>query len=152
MSKRKTARQKLHVDNDLPKIKPAPEIWGGGPMVIPHPTEINQLMKQVPYGKLVTLDELRVQIARNHKADICCPMTAGIFVNISGAAAEEDHSDGIKDITPYWRSLKKKGEVNPKFAGGLERQIQLLKDERHQISQKRKKFFVEIVQDQLYTF
>jgi hypothetical protein len=149
---RKTARQKLHVDNDLPKIKPAPDIWGGGTMVIPHPTELNHLMKQVPYGKLITLDELRAHIARNHKADICCPMTAGIFVNISGAAAEEDRADGKQEITPYWRTLKRKGVLNLKFPGGLEHQIQLLQAEGHHILQKGRHFYVGHFHEYLHSF
>ena len=140
---RKTAREKLHVKNDLPKVKPAPANWGGGRMVIPHPTEVDALMRKVRKGKLATLDELRAALARKHKADVCCPMTAGIFVNVAADAAEEDRDAGKKRITPYWRCLKKKGELNPKFPGGTHGQQVMLEAEGHEVVQRGKRWFVE---------
>ena len=47
---KKTAREKLEVDNDLPKIKKALPNWGGGKMVIAHPTEFDALLKKVRKG------------------------------------------------------------------------------------------------------
>ena len=85
-------------------------------------TELNELINIVPYGMLVTLDEL----IDKHGTDMYCPMTAGIFVNISATAAEEDKLDGLQETTLYWRALKKDGEVNPKFPGGVRQQIHLL--------------------------
>jgi hypothetical protein len=140
---RKTAREKLEVKNDLPKIKQAPPIWGGGRMVIVHPTEVDALIRKVRKGKLITLDEIRVVLANRHHADICCPMTAGIFVNISAAAAEEDRQAGKKRMTPYWRCLKKKGELNEKFPGGLKGHRIKLEEEGHLVVKKGKRFFVE---------
>jgi len=107
---RKTAKEKLHVENDLPQIKKAPKIWGGGKMLIAHPTEVDALLRTVKKGKLITIDEVRIILANIHQADICCPMTAGIFINISAAAAQEDLDAGKKRITPYWRCLRKNGE------------------------------------------
>ena len=79
---KKTAKEKLECESDLPKIKKAPPAWGGGKMVIAHPTELNKLLKKVKKGRLITLDQIREFIAKRHRADICCPMTAGIFINI----------------------------------------------------------------------
>ena len=78
---KKTAREKLHKECDLPKIKPAPEKWGGGLMLIAHPTEFDALMRAVPKGKVITVVQLREALAIRHNADMCCPLTAGIFVN-----------------------------------------------------------------------
>ena len=49
---RKTAREKLNPPSKLPKQKPAPAIWGGGSMVIPHPLEIRKRMQAVSTGSL----------------------------------------------------------------------------------------------------
>jgi len=38
-----------------------------------------------------------------------------------------------KDITPYWRTLKSKGELNEKFPGGVEAQATHLREEGHTI-------------------
>jgi hypothetical protein len=40
---------------------------------------------------------------------------------------------GEKDVTPYWRTLKGKGELNAKFPHGVEGQAKRLKTEGHTI-------------------
>jgi hypothetical protein len=52
---------------------------------------------------------------------------------MAARAAEEDAADGKQDITPYWRTLKGKGELNEKYPGGLEAQARRLKAEGHTI-------------------
>ncbi len=42
-------------------------------------------------------------------------------------------TEGKTDITPYWRTLKSKGELNEKFPGGVEAQATHLKEEGHTI-------------------
>jgi hypothetical protein len=46
-------------------------------------------------------------------------MGTGIFIAIAARAAGEDEEEGKKDITPYWRTLKGKGELNEKYPGGV---------------------------------
>jgi hypothetical protein len=40
---------------------------------------------------------------------------------------------GGKDITPYWRTLKTGGDLNPKYPGGVKEQAARLKEEGHVI-------------------
>ncbi len=42
-------------------------------------------------------------------------------------------TEGKKDITPYWRTLKSKGELNEKYPGGVEVQASHLREEGHTI-------------------
>ncbi len=42
------------------------------------------------------------------------------------------------DITPYWRTLKGKGELNDKYPGGLAAQAEKLKAEGHEIEPDKK--------------
>jgi hypothetical protein len=42
-------------------------------------------------------------------------------------------SEGKPNITPYWRTLKSKGELNEKYPGGLEAQSVHLITEGHSI-------------------
>jgi hypothetical protein len=88
-------------------------------MVIPAPIEVDALMKQVPSGKVVTTNELRAALAKTHKVDFACPMTTGIFSWIAAHPAAEAEADGVTKITPFWRTLKTGGEVNPKYPGGV---------------------------------
>jgi len=52
---------------------------------------------------------------------------------MAARAAEEDELAGKKDITPYWRTLKGKGELNEKYPGGVDAQAKRLKAEGHTI-------------------
>lgn len=117
--------------------------WGTGTCVIPDPKEVDELMKEVPEGKLTTINDIRKKLAEKHKTNIACPITTGIFANIAAHAAEEMKAQGAEKITPYWRTLKVGGEINPKFPGGVEKQKELLEKEGHRVTKRGAKVFVE---------
>lgn len=136
-------------DKKLPEIKVVKdkgmERWGvsvGETFVIPHPKDVYEAMGKVSKGKLVTTAEIREYLAKKHKAKIACPLTTGIFAWISANAVCERKEMGQNDPTPYWRTLKTNGEINPKYPGGIEDQKKLLQSEGHKILEKGKKFFV----------
>lgn len=147
MAKKKTWREKLLDSKDLPKVvllnEKAQRHWKGRTIVIPSPKEVNEMMAKVPKGKLITIGEMRRTIALKHKADIGCPLTCGIFSWIAANAAAEKAAEGKKKITPYWRTLKKDGEINSKYPGGIKDQKERLESEGHKVIQKGKKFVVE---------
>jgi NAD(P)H-nitrite reductase large subunit len=116
--------------------------WGTGTLVIPAPIEVDELMRKVPKGKLITINEIRAALAKKHGTNVCCPLTTGIFAWIAANAAEEQRQKGEKDITPYWRTLKTGGIINPKYPGGVERQKELLEKEGHKVVRKGKKYIV----------
>lgn len=116
--------------------------WGTGTIVIPTPNEVDEIMKQVPRGKLTTINEIRVVLAKKHGATIGCPITTGIFAWIAANAAEEELAGGKKKITPYWRTLKSGGVINEKYPGGAKAQKRLLEKENHTVIQKGKKYLV----------
>ena len=155
MGRRKTWREKLHDSKDLPKVvvlkEEAQKHWHGKTMAIPAPMEVNEIMAVIPKGKLITIDGIRRTIANKHGADIGCPLTCGIFAWISAHAAEEEAENGRRDITPYWRTLKSGGQLNPKYPGGVEKQRELLESEGHRVVQKEKKFVVEYYEQYLIT-
>jgi len=145
-SRRKTWAEKLANEKDLPKviaIKPAERTrWGGATLVVPRPRDVDALMKQVTKGKLVTIAELRQGVAQQHAAEAGCPITCGIFAWIAAHAAEEEAAAGKKKVTPWWRTLKTGGELNPKYPGGLAAQQKLLEGEGHTVVTKGKRAFV----------
>jgi NAD(P)H-nitrite reductase large subunit len=116
--------------------------WGTGTLVIPAPIEVDELMRKVPKGKLITINEIQAALAKKHGTNVCCPLTTGIFAWIAANAAEEQRQKGEKDITPYWRTLKTGGIINPKYPGGVERQKELLEKEGHKVVRKGKKYIV----------
>jgi hypothetical protein len=146
VQKKKSWVEKLHDNKGLPKVEIINEKmskrWGTGTVVIPAPTEVDAIMKQVPEGKLITINEIREVLAKKHKASIGCPMTTGIFAWVAAHAAEEERKNGIENITPYWRTLKAGGILNPKYPGGVEGLKKLLETESHEIVQKGKNHIV----------
>jgi alkylated DNA nucleotide flippase Atl1 len=139
-------QKKLMDSKGLPRVeKITPKMsqrWGTGTIVIPAPKEVDEIMKSVPKGKLVTINQIRAHIAQRHGATIGCPITTGIFASISARAAEEAAAEGEKNITPFWRTLKEGGVINEKYPGGVEGQKKLLEKEGHQVIQKGKKYLV----------
>ena len=137
MTLRISWQKKLADSKDLPKVVriegEMSKKWGTGTCAIPAPMEVDQLMRKVPKGKLTTVNEIRSAIAKKHKATIGCPITCGIFAFIAANATEEAAAEGKKRITPYWRTLKTGGELNPKYPGGVERQSARLRAEGHTI-------------------
>ena len=144
--KKKSWKDKLNNDKDLPRIVPIEgrlsKKWGTGTCVIPSPKEVNQLMKKIPKGKLVTINQIRETLAKKHKATIGCPITTGIFARIAAGVAGEEAKEGKKNITPYWRTLKQGGVINEKYPGGVKAQKDLLEKEGHKVKQKGKKYVV----------
>src|SRR5438270_5119257 len=138
--RKKSWQEKLADSKGLPKIAPVTgkmrRRWGEGTMVIPAPLEVDGLMKQVPKGKLATINELRAALAARHHVTFACPLTTGIFSWIAAHAAAEAKVAGAKRITPYWRTLKSGGELNAKYPGGIEEDARRLKAEGHRLARK----------------
>jgi len=126
--------------------------WGTGTVVIPAPMEVDEIMRSVPKGKLVTINEIRLALAKKHNATIGCPMTTGIFAWVAANAADEQRQAGKEDVTPYWRTLKTGGVINAKYPGGVEGQRKLLEKEGHRVVQKGKKHVVVDYDKALITF
>jgi hypothetical protein len=151
---KKSWREKLADDKGLPKIGEATgkltKRWGEGRFVIPAPREVDALMKQVPRGRVVTIKELRAALARKHKTDFTCPITTGIFSWIAAYAAAEDEAEGKKRVTPFWRTLKTGGEINPKYPGGAKGIARRLRAEGHKIASKGKRLLVSDYQKALF--
>src|SRR6202522_478107 len=115
--------QKLDQDEGLPKVVPiAPTMskqWCEATVVVPAPREVDAIMKSVPSGKLITIQEIRAIVAERHGATIGCPLTVGIFAWMVAYAAEDDLKAKRRGATPYWRTLKSGGYLNEKYPGGI---------------------------------
>lgn len=144
----------LHDSKDMPKFKTVTnqktiDRYGGDRMYFAPPIDYDEVMKRIPYGKVITVKDIRKYFARVNNADFTEPMTAGIFVSIV-AWASYQRTD---DETPYWRTLKTDGEINPKYPGGLEVQKEKLEEEGHVIIKRGRKnirYFVEDYEDALF--
>jgi len=139
---RKTWRQKLEEKNpEHGKIVDVPQKMQNkflaGKMLIPKPLDIDALIQRVPKGKLATVVQIRDKLAKDARANCCCPLTTGIFLRIVAEVAEEDLKVGKKSVTPYWRVLRADGSLNERFPGGVLAQAAHLEAEGHTINSKR---------------
>lgn len=130
----------LHKDAGMPKMQiitdeASIQKYGGNRMYFAPPLAYDCIMKTIPYGKVVTVGEIRAYLARTNGADFTDPITAGIFVSIAAWASFQRTGNE----TPYWRTLKAGGELNPKYPGGVEAQKAKLEAEGHTIVQKGRK-------------
>jgi alkylated DNA nucleotide flippase Atl1 len=154
MRKRKSWREKLADAKDLPKVVAITgnmaKRYGTGTVAIPAPQEVDAIMRRVPRGKVITINEIRTLIAKNHGATIGCPMTTGIFAWIAAHAAEEAAADGEANVTPYWRTLKSGGELNPRYPCGVSRLRELLQAEGHRVVAKGNRWVVVDYENSLF--
>ena len=127
----------LRDSKDMPKFQTLTdqksiEKYGGDRMYFAPPIEYDRVMRTIPYGRLTTVGEIREYFARQSGADFTEPITAGIFVSIAAWASFQR----TEDETPYWRTLKAGGELNPKYPGGVEAQKEKLEAEGHTVIKK----------------
>lgn len=145
---RKDFNAMLNDSKDMPKVKiitdeKSIQRYGGDKMYFAPPIDYDTVMKKIPYGKLITVGKIREFFAKENNADFTEPITAGVFVSIAAWASHQRD----ENKTPYWRTLKANGELNPKYPGGIEKQIEMLKAEGHQIIRKGRKNFKYFVKD-----
>ena len=69
---RKSWQEKLTDSKDLPRVQEVTpsmsQRWGTGTFVIPAPLEVNEIMKAVPRGRLITINGIRQVLAQKHGA------------------------------------------------------------------------------------
>lgn len=144
----------LHDSKDMPKIQTITdqasiEKYGGDQMYFAPPIDYDTVMKKIPYGKVITVGKIREYFAKKSGADFTEPITAGIFVSIAAWASHQRS----EDETPYWRTLKAKGELNAKYPGGVAAQKEKLEDEGHTVIQRGRKnirYYVKDYEDALF--
>ena len=71
---KKSWQEKLADSKDFPKVvEITPDMsqrWGTGTVCIPAPIEVDEIMKKVPRGKLITINQIRETVAQRHGATI----------------------------------------------------------------------------------
>ncbi len=145
VTRRKSWTEKLEDNIDLPRVekitKKMRKTWGSGTMIIPAPKEVDEIMKNVPEGNVITINEIRTALAKKHGATICCPITTGIFARIAASAAGGQRGK-TERATPYWRTLRAGGVINEKYPGGVGGQKRFSEKEGHKVVKKGRNFVV----------
>ena len=146
MRKGRTFHAKLLDSKDFPRVQPLTEgmrrRYGPGTILLPAPWQVQELMNQIPRGRVTTINLIRETLAQQHHATVACPIVTGIHARIVAGAAGEDLAAGRRRITPYWRTLREGGELNPKYPGGLQGQRRRLLAEGHRVVRRGTRLFL----------
>jgi alkylated DNA nucleotide flippase Atl1 len=123
--------------------------FGSGTIAIPASSEVEEIMRAVPKGKLITTKGIQEVVARRHKATVGCPILTGVGIWLVSHAAHEQAKSGKKRIVPYWRTIKNNGDIAVTSPGSREEIRKLLQREGHKVVIRGKRFRVLNYQDAL---
>jgi len=132
-AKKKTWNERMHTGKKW-QVKPAPmDIAGmkaGQIMLVPDGKLLASAIFNIPEGHSLGITKFRLELAKQHHAEVCCPITTGILLRIIAEAAFERYEAGdqLSDIPPIWRLLDeqaptlKKLSYDPDFLLNLRKQ------------------------------
>ena len=152
--RKKSWQEKLADKKGLPKILKLKENFPcynaihkmgaeiGDEVVLINPSEVVEVMSQIPSGKLITINDICGIIARKNNVKACCTLTTGIFIMTAANAVDEATRTGTSLDISYWRTLKSGGCLNDKLPVGVEAHRKLLEKEDFKIIKHGKKLTV----------
>jgi hypothetical protein len=94
----------------------------GARMLVGTPRLVDEYMRRVPEGDFRTVAQMRADLAKQHGADIACPLSTSIFARIAAEAALEELQAGqpSSEVTPFWRVVDERSTVAKKLSCGPE--------------------------------
>ena len=120
---RKTWTQKLENGRSAERVileKPYCGVPAGTVMLVSTPREVEQYIRAIPPGVVVSPRTLRDDLAAQHGAETTCPTTTGIFLRIVSEAALEQVAAGADwaQVAPFWRVVDPESPTAQKISGG----------------------------------
>ena len=79
------------------------KFYGKGKMLHPSVEVIEELVKIIPKGFVVTIDLIAMRLAKDFGTDVTCPMRTG---NALKKIAEHYSNDNIDFKIPFWRVIR----------------------------------------------
>ena len=88
-------------------------IKAGTKMYVATPQIIDRYLRAIPFGHSRTVEQMRLELAREHQCAATCPVSTAIFVRISAEAALEDLAEGkpLDQVAPFWRLLEPEAKI-----------------------------------------
>ncbi|GIS18557.1 MAG: hypothetical protein CM15mP120_04730 [Pseudomonadota bacterium] len=95
---------------DFAGIRPEQHVCG-------HAKIVDEFINKMPYGRFITMPELRADLAIEYDCDATCPVSTAIFLRVVAEAALEHLEQGAKtaDITPFWRVVAPGDKVSARL-------------------------------------
>ena len=105
-------------------IKPSPrsfaDVVEGQPMLVPTARQVDDFIRGIPEGTGMDVRGLRAAMARQHGAEVTCPVTIGYHLRTVAEAAYEALERGAPEgqVTPFWRVLDSRTPTTKKLSFG----------------------------------
>jgi alkylated DNA nucleotide flippase Atl1 len=109
--------------DEIIEISPARQRYFGttGKMLLPCPATVAALILKIPAGRVATSEQLRSRLARDFNVQVTCPVTTQKALKVIAKDSSQ--------VVPYWRVIKKNGELLRHLAGDIDRQVASLASE-----------------------
>lgn len=123
----------LHNSKDMPKVQiisdpKSIEKYGGSRMYFAPPIDYDTVMRRIPRGKLTTVEKIRNTSPRRTARTLPGPSRRARLLPAPRGPASITSQE-----TPWWRTLKANGKLNPKYPDGAAAQRGKLEAEGHSI-------------------
>jgi alkylated DNA nucleotide flippase Atl1 len=86
-----------------------------GSLLLPTPLLVGEVVASVPAGRVMTITQLRSELARRFEADRTCPLMTGIFLTVLAGVVAEDLGQRRAPRWPIWRVVRDDGALPPKW-------------------------------------
>jgi hypothetical protein len=96
------------------------DMKAGDLMLISTPQKIADYINSIPKNENRDLSQMRIDLAKQAKADITCPVTSGIFTRIIAERSLELMAEGKDPIAPFWKVIDPKSSLAKKLSCGPE--------------------------------
>ena len=117
---------------------------GAGKMLIPCPATVAEQIRRIPEQQLMSKEFLQETLAEQFQVQVTCPFAT--------KKALQAIAQDISQPAPYWRVIKKNGELFSYFPGGLEGHAGCLRKEGFTIDTMGKVPRVQHFQESLVRF
>ncbi|MDX2130197.1 MAG: hypothetical protein SFU91_14280 [Chloroherpetonaceae bacterium] len=119
-SKKKTWEEKFHtrIEPEIKRIDKAfADIPENGLMLIATPKIIEDYVRQIPKGTVVSIKQMRRDLAAEYGAEFTCPVTTGIFLRIVSEVNYERYlsTQDASQVAPFWRAIEAKSSILKKL-------------------------------------
>jgi hypothetical protein len=96
------------------------DMKAGDLMLISTPQKIADYINSIPKNENRDLSQMRINLAKQAKADITCPVTSGIFTRIIAERSLELMAEGKEPVAPFWKVIDPKSSLAKKLSCGPE--------------------------------
>lgn len=96
-------------------------VTAGSRLLISSPMELDGwLRRHTRPGEFLSIQELRMRLAREHRVDAACPVSTSIFLRTVSEHAWEQIEAGASaaDVAPFWRVVEPGSPLSKKLTCG----------------------------------